>query len=301
MSAGAPPEALGAALDAFIARVRAAPEVAAAAARCGLAPGQAENLLGIYTNEAPVGLGLVAPLLRPGLRVLEVGCGIGVLARFLLDRNVDLTGIEPGAAGFGFMPEIGAAIRALEPARGDAGWLTIGAEKLDPAAHGKFDLIYSVNVLEHIPDLDAAFAGMARVLAPGGAMIHMCPNYFVPYEPHFGIPLIPFAPRATQRLFPRTVKKYPGIWEELNFISARRVRALARANALTAEFERGVLSRMLRRATGDAHFRARQGGAAALGQRAVSGLGLAGLIERLPGEYLTPMVFRAAHVSGAAR
>ena len=35
----------------------------------------------------------------------------------------------------------------------------------------------------------------------GGAMIHMCPNYFVPYEPHFGIPLIPFAPRATQRFF----------------------------------------------------------------------------------------------------
>ena len=97
------------------------------------------------------------------------------------------------------------------------------------------------------------------------------------------------------------MKKYPGIWEELNFNSARRVRALARANALTAEFERGVLSKMLARVTSDAHFRARQGGAMALVQRAVSGLGLAGLIERLPGEYLTPMVFRAAHASGAGR
>jgi SAM-dependent methyltransferase len=42
-------------------------------------------------------------------------------------------------------------------------------ERLDPAS---FDVIVSRAVLEHLYDLDAAFAAMDRVLAPGGLMLH---------------------------------------------------------------------------------------------------------------------------------
>ena len=45
-----------------------------------------------------------------------------------------------------------------------------------------FDLIYSVSVLEHIQDLESAFAEMHRLLKPGGAIIH---NYH-PYFSHDG-------------------------------------------------------------------------------------------------------------------
>jgi SAM-dependent methyltransferase len=45
-----------------------------------------------------------------------------------------------------------------------------------------FDVIYSVSVLEHIRDLEAAFAEMYRLLKPGGVVIH---NY-APYFSHDG-------------------------------------------------------------------------------------------------------------------
>jgi len=45
-----------------------------------------------------------------------------------------------------------------------------------------FDVIYSVSVLEHIMDLEAAFAEMYRLLKPGGVVIH---NY-APYFSHDG-------------------------------------------------------------------------------------------------------------------
>lgn len=51
-----------------------------------------------------------------------------------------------------------------------------------PFPEKSFDIIYSVSVLEHIQDLEAAFVEMYRLLKPGGAIIH---NY-APYFSHDG-------------------------------------------------------------------------------------------------------------------
>jgi len=47
-----------------------------------------------------------------------------------------------------------------------------------------FDLVYSAQTLEHIADLPAAFAEMNRILAPGGAMLHVYEPYFHPLGGH---------------------------------------------------------------------------------------------------------------------
>jgi SAM-dependent methyltransferase len=281
----------------FIARILGDSGVAAAATRSGRA--DASAMLCTYANEARVALELVAPLLKPGMRVLEIGCGLGVLTRFLLDHDIDVTGIEPSASGFGFMADLANAVLMLEPARIGTKWLEIGAEALKPARHGTFDLIYSTNVLEHIPDLAGAFKGMSSVLAAKGTMVHACPNYLIPYEPHFGIPLLPGRPRATQHLFPATRTRYPGVWEGLNFITARRVKQLARDNGLYVAFDRGVLGRTLRRFSQDAVFRQRQGKIAAITHGLIVNSGLIGLVDRLPGELATPMVIRLTHADAS--
>lgn len=277
------------AMDEFIARVLSAPNVVAAAAGgdSGFRP-----LLDMYANEARVGLKLIAPLLYPGIRILEVGSGIGLLARFLHDQGVDVTGIEPSASGFGFMQTISHEILEIPPIIDTQLVIDCTAEKLSPEKFGLFDIIYSTNVLEHIPDLGGAFAGMASVLAPEGAMVHLCPNYVVPYEPHFGIPILPGVPRLTRFFVPGRIARLPGVWDSLNFITSGRVRRIARSHALTVTFDRGVLDQFMRRLDEDPLFRKRQGGMAALIVRVLKMTRIDRLVGALPGEYMTPMIMR---------
>lgn len=279
-------------LDRWLAQLLPRIDTADVAERAGKEVGEADRLLAIYANEARVGLRLIQPMLRPGMRVLEIGSGIGALLNFLHADGVDIVGIEPGASGFGFMPAMNTAVAAA--AAGDVRCLALGAEELDPGMHGTFDLIFSTNVMEHIPDLDSAFRGMAGVLAPNGTMVHACPNYAIPYEPHFGIPLVPGFPQLTRHLAPRVLTLYPGLWAELNFITAGRVKRIVRRLGLSVTFDRGVLRDILRRVGEDDEFSKRQGRLGRLVRFGVRSFGLRALFERIPGNWLTPMIFRVS-------
>ncbi len=109
--------------------------------------------------------------LQPGDRVLEVGCGAGHLVKRLAERGIDIVGIDvnPNAT------EIAGTDRVIEMA----------AESLD-FPDDEFDAIVSVHAIEHIPELEAAAAEMARVLKPGGSAL-----YIYPAEPIMGLYAIP--------------------------------------------------------------------------------------------------------------
>jgi 2-polyprenyl-3-methyl-5-hydroxy-6-metoxy-1,4-benzoquinol methylase len=259
---------------------------------CNLKTDYARLLLDTYCNEARVGLRLIAPVLRPGQRLLEIGSGIGLLARTISGQGYDITGVEPGTSGFGFMPTLSAIVARCMPTEKPFQPLDLLASQLDPDIHGAFDLIYSVNVVEHIVDLDASIAAMARVLAPGGTMVHMCPNYTVPYEPHLAIPLLPFVPSATKHLFLAKTRLYPGLWEGLNFVTAGRLRKLAGQNGLSIHFDKGIMGMMIRRILQDPVFSSRQGRAVSLMAKVIDSLGALRLIDHLPPDLATPMVSR---------
>jgi len=256
-----------------------------------------DDLLDTYLNEAPVGLELVAPYLSVRPRMLEVGSGIGILTHFLHSRGFDITGIEPGAAGgFAAMTAMSTAVaRALAPeARGRV--LPIAAADLRPAAHGTFGLIFSVNVLEHVMTLDDTFAALASVLAPSGRMIHLCPNYAFPYEPHLAIPLVPGAPRLTRHLLPSTIDASRAIWSTLNFITAARIARLARRHGLRARFLPGVMATYFRRLREDDILAARHSRLVSRIARApAAGALLEAVLRAIPPRLATPMVIDLTH------
>ena len=95
-----------------------------------------------------------------GKRVLDVGCGGGILAEALAREGAIVTGIDPSEKSL-------AAAREHAAQSG----LTIDyrhgtAETLS----GAFDLVFAVDVLEHVADLDQTLAAIALVLAPGGGL-----------------------------------------------------------------------------------------------------------------------------------
>lgn len=289
MPASIPSPAAPAFLE-FAASVQDPALVAEVARRSGLAADLLHPRLTTALAEAAQTLRVLAGAAITTTRpVLEIGAGLGLTAAFLAGCGFDVAGLEPGGVGF---EEHSALARHLAEV---AGWtyrlLPIGVEALDPAVHDTYALVYSNNVLEHVPDLTAAFRAMAGVLDEDGVMVHSCPNYSIPYEPHLARPLVPFRPRATARLLPAS-ERDAAVWRSLNFVRARDVRAQVRTLGLDVHFRSGALASSLHRLRTDPEFRSRHGALARAGTLAHRlGAGIA--LRHLPAGWSTPMDFLA--------
>src|SRR3989454_6251663 len=100
-----------------------------------------------------------------GQRVLDVGCGGGILAETLATEGATVTGVDPSEKSLAAAPE-----HSRRPGLG-IDYPRRTAEDLGGAGlEGTFDLVFAVDVLEHVDDLERTIAGIARVLAPGGGL-----------------------------------------------------------------------------------------------------------------------------------
>ena len=102
--------------------------------------------------------------LPQGSRVLDVGCGRGVLLSTIADLGFEAHGFEiSGTAALGADPRakiaIGSALREAEY----------------PAA--AFDLVVLCHVLEHLPNPRETLVEIERILKPGGRLVVSVPNF----------------------------------------------------------------------------------------------------------------------------
>src|SRR4051794_13125003 len=100
---------------------------------------------------------------KPGERVLDLGCGAG---RFLAALGENAVGVE-------IAEEAAARARANVPGA-DVRLIEDGTI---PLAHGSVDLVWCSEVLEHIPDVGAALNEIRRVLKPGGRALITVPYH----------------------------------------------------------------------------------------------------------------------------
>jgi ubiquinone/menaquinone biosynthesis C-methylase UbiE len=101
-----------------------------------------------------------------GRHILEVGCGKGRFIREVAKRNALCTGIDPSER---FIQEA--------KAKNKCTFLKASATRL-PFDSGAFDTVFSVEVIEHLPDLEGFFKEAARVLKDGGSLIIVDRNKF---------------------------------------------------------------------------------------------------------------------------
>ena len=218
--------------------------------------------------------------------MLEIGSGSGLVAAFLHQQGVDVVGLDPVIDGYDAFNAIRGVLadRVSMPTI-----MPIAAKDLDPTEHGTFDTIFSINVLEHVRPLEPNLDGLVRVLSPGGLMIHTCPNYRVPYEPHYRMLVVPGRPSWT-RLIARGAGREP-VWQSLNWITAGDIRRCARRHHLTVEFYGGELTAAIDRLRDDPAFARRQRGPVVASLRVLDALGVARILARLPATWMTPMTF----------
>ena len=115
---------------------------------------------------------------RRGDLVLDLGCGFGRHAYEAARRGAVIVALDAGhaevlrvRATFGAMIEAG----ELDPSASLFGTVQGDAVHL-PFADGTFDRVIASEVLEHIPEDEAAMVELARVLRPGGTMAVTVPR-----------------------------------------------------------------------------------------------------------------------------
>jgi 2-polyprenyl-6-hydroxyphenyl methylase/3-demethylubiquinone-9 3-methyltransferase len=113
-----------------------------------------------------------------GARVVDVGCGGGILADAMARRGADVLGIDLAEK-----PLKVAQLHALEAEPVALEYRCVAAEDLARERPGQFDAVTCMEMLEHVPDPASVVRACATLARPGGMVffstIHRNPKAFV--------------------------------------------------------------------------------------------------------------------------
>ena len=122
---------------------------------------QVEALQRLYLSEVVRRLGL-----RPGMRILDAGCGTAFNAVRLAEMGLEIDGVDLSRSAIAEGVDYAEACGVSDRVRLRQGDLTA----LD-VPDRTYDAVLCLGVLMHVPDFDAAIAELARILKPGGALL----------------------------------------------------------------------------------------------------------------------------------
>jgi len=99
-----------------------------------------------------------------GSRVLDVGCGAGLLSEAMAERGADVLGIDLAPSS------LDAARRHARDAGVKLTYACVAAERVAADEPAGFDVVTCLELLEHVPDPEAVVSACARAARPGGSV-----------------------------------------------------------------------------------------------------------------------------------
>ncbi|TDO13859.1 MULTISPECIES: bifunctional 2-polyprenyl-6-hydroxyphenol methylase/3-demethylubiquinol 3-O-methyltransferase UbiG [Halomonas] len=97
-----------------------------------------------------------------GRRVLDVGCGGGILAEAMAHRGAEVTGIDLGEA------PLAVARQHARTSRVSVEYRHVSVERMAEAHPGEFDVVTCLEMLEHVPDPASVVQACATLVKPAG-------------------------------------------------------------------------------------------------------------------------------------
>jgi len=158
-----------------------------------------------------------------GLRVLDVGCGGGILVEAMATEGAQVTGIDLSAQSLQI-----ARLHGHESGV-QASYECTSAEDYASRHPGQFDLVTCMEMLEHVPDPASVVQACARLVRPGGLVcfstLNRNPKAFL---------LAIVAAEYLLRMLPRGTHSYE------QFITPSELAAAARGAGLTVSALSGI-------------------------------------------------------------
>ena len=95
-------------------------------------------------------------------KILDVGCGGGILSEALAKSGAQVTGIDLSE------PSIEAAKQHAQSQGLSIDYRVVSAEEIGQERPGSFDVVTCMEMLEHVPEPEKVIAACAQALKPGG-------------------------------------------------------------------------------------------------------------------------------------
>ncbi|MDN6297870.1 MAG: bifunctional 2-polyprenyl-6-hydroxyphenol methylase/3-demethylubiquinol 3-O-methyltransferase UbiG [Halomonas sp.] len=158
-----------------------------------------------------------------GKRVLDVGCGGGILSEAMTHRGAEVTGIDLGHA-----PLEVARRHAAENAV-NVHYRHVAVETLAEELPGEFDVVTCMEMLEHVPDPASIITACSRLVRPGGHVFFSTLN-----RTHKARALAIFGAEYVLRMLPRGTHDYT------KFIRPSEMAAWCRQSRLAVDEQTGL-------------------------------------------------------------
>lgn len=159
-----------------------------------------------------------------GKRVLDVGCGGGILSDAMARRGADVTGIDLATKALKV-----AQLHALEAGTPNVRYLETSVEALAAEQPSSFDAVTCMEMIEHVPDPASVVRACSTLVKPGGwvflSTINRNPKAFL-----FAI----IGAEYMLRLLPR------GTHEYAKFVKPSELASYCRASELDVQHTRGL-------------------------------------------------------------
>jgi ubiquinone/menaquinone biosynthesis C-methylase UbiE len=111
--------------------------------------------------------GFLIQRVRPGMRVLDLGCGGGEFTAAIAAAGGDVIGAEVAET----------AIHAAQRTYPDGDFRLVPFDGELPFDDGAFELVWASEVIEHVADTHRWLNEIRRILAPGGRLLLTTPSH----------------------------------------------------------------------------------------------------------------------------
>jgi hypothetical protein len=201
--------------------------------------------------------------IKKGSTVVEIGSGTGLLSMYIASLGYKVYSFEPQSSGFTDMLRMKEILRECwESDFPVANFINDYYSESYFKENEEIAYFLAVNVIEHIPNYGDLIQSVRKKMNSNSIFRIICPNYLIPYEPHFDIPII-FNKKSTlfllrNKILSSDLSDPLEFWNDLSWPTPSKVKKAVMDSRMSIVFSRQTTKSYLERPVMDDSFKQRK-------------------------------------------